>query len=167
MSGEAMVRPPWKRIARAARRLLGPRGQGAQAVPPDFSPEVIATVKAVQAFTMTSMERLCALVGAVEYLVRADIPGDIVECGVWRGGSMMAVALTLLRLERADRTLHLSIHLTAWFAASACNLARKAAFVLVRSQVLPRFVVGRSEMYLSNLVVFERPEVPVVAVSHD
>jgi O-methyltransferase len=99
--------PRWKTIARAARRLLGTRRRDAEAMPPDFSPEAIATVKTVRAFTMTSVERLGALIGAVEYVVRAGVPGDIVECGVWKGGSMMAVALTLLRLQRADRTLHL------------------------------------------------------------
>ena len=38
---------------------------------------------------------------------RAGIEGDIVECGVWRGGSMMAAALTLLRLGDTDRDLYL------------------------------------------------------------
>src|SRR5207244_1911795 len=33
--------------------------------------------------------------------------GDFVECGVWRGGSMMLVALTLLKLARTDRRLWL------------------------------------------------------------
>jgi hypothetical protein len=35
----------------------------------------------------------------------ARIPGAIVECGVWKGGSMMAVALTLLRLGDTEREL--------------------------------------------------------------
>ena len=47
---------------------------------------------------MTSIERIDALRASVEYIHANSIPGDIVECGVWRGGSMMAVALTLLRL---------------------------------------------------------------------
>jgi len=40
-------------------------------------------------------------------IVRHHIPGAIVECGVWRGGSMMAVALTLLELQAATRPLYL------------------------------------------------------------
>ena len=45
---------------------------------------------------MTSAVKLFGLIEAVRYVVRYDVPGDIVECGVWRGGSMQAAALTLL-----------------------------------------------------------------------
>jgi 2-polyprenyl-3-methyl-5-hydroxy-6-metoxy-1,4-benzoquinol methylase len=45
--------------------------------------------------TMTTMERLFAVYEAVGYLVRNRIPGDIVECGVWKGGSSMMAALAL------------------------------------------------------------------------
>jgi hypothetical protein len=55
---------------------------------------------------MTSVERIFALCKAVEYIVANGIPGDIVECGVWRGGSMMAVARTLME-QKAVRRLHL------------------------------------------------------------
>src|SRR5690349_13800215 len=56
---------------------------------------------------MTSRERVVSLTRAVEHVVRHGISGDIVECGVWKGGSMMAVARTLLRLGAASRTLYL------------------------------------------------------------
>ncbi len=56
---------------------------------------------------MTGAERIFALVKAVEYIVEAGIPGDFVECGVWRGGSTMAMALSLLELKDSERTLHL------------------------------------------------------------
>lgn len=56
-------------------------------------------------FTMTSPNRLLALREAVRYIVRARISGDIVECGVWRGGSLMAAAETLLALADTTRTL--------------------------------------------------------------
>jgi hypothetical protein len=72
----------------------------------DFSRETLSEIAAVEPFTMTSAERIVSLIGAVEYIERVSIPGDIVECGVWRGGSMMAVAHTLLRLQKT-RHLHL------------------------------------------------------------
>ncbi len=58
-------------------------------------------------YTMTSRERVMALVQAVRYLEGNSIPGDFVECGVWKGGSMLAAALTLGLLNRADRNLFL------------------------------------------------------------
>jgi len=44
---------------------------------------------------------------AVNYVVTNHIPGDIAECGVWRGGSMMAVALALLSRGETSRALYL------------------------------------------------------------
>jgi hypothetical protein len=56
---------------------------------------------------MTTPGKVHALVRAVEYVISRPVPGAFVECGVWRGGSMMAVALTLLRLGVTDRELYL------------------------------------------------------------
>jgi hypothetical protein len=61
-----------------------------------MDPESIEIVKSVQGYTMTSPERLFGLCEAVRSISRCDIPGAIVECGVWRGGSMMAAAKALL-----------------------------------------------------------------------
>jgi O-methyltransferase len=47
-------------------------------------------------FTMTSRERMFALWQSARYVAEAEIPGDVVECGVWRGGSSMLAALALL-----------------------------------------------------------------------
>ena len=58
-------------------------------------------------YTMTSAERMYALFKAVKYLEEARIDGDIVECGVWRGGSMMVVAHTLSALGNTVRNLYL------------------------------------------------------------
>jgi hypothetical protein len=62
---------------------------------------------AVRPFTMTGTARVQSVIDAIEYLVQADVPGDVVECGVWRGGSMMACAKTLQHLSAAERTLYL------------------------------------------------------------
>jgi len=69
--------------------------------------EARATMQAVRDRTMTSHWQIFALIVAVRYVVDQRVPGDIVECGVWRGGSMQAVARTLLGRAAADRDLHL------------------------------------------------------------
>jgi O-methyltransferase len=56
---------------------------------------------------MTSPERVYGLANAARWLVESGVSGDIVECGVWRGGNMMAVAKTLLDADAADRDLFL------------------------------------------------------------
>ena len=76
-------------------------------IPAEYDPQLRATIKRVRRDTLTTAPRLAALCDAVEYLVRAEIEGDLVETGVWRGGSMMAAALTLLRLGETGRDLHL------------------------------------------------------------
>lgn len=65
-----------------------------------------ATFRAVQPFTRTSNERILAVCDAVHYVERFDIPGAIVECGVWRGGAMMAAAITLHEVQ-AERDIYL------------------------------------------------------------
>ena len=73
----------------------------------DMEAEFLELVPKVRRFTMTTMERLYALWSMVGYLCEANITGDIVECGVWRGGSMMLVALELARRTTTDRHLWL------------------------------------------------------------
>jgi O-methyltransferase len=75
--------------------------------PLDFDAVAVDIIQSVLPYTQTSPERIYALCEAVRYLVTNQIPGDFVECGVWRGGSMMAVALTLLSLNDQSRKLYL------------------------------------------------------------
>ena len=58
-------------------------------------------------FTMTSIERMYALYKAVEYIVKAKIPGDLVECGVWKGGSAMIIVRTLLMMRETGKKIYL------------------------------------------------------------
>ena len=74
---------------------------------PDVPPFVASTYKKVRLYTMTSPARIFALCEAVNYVVDKGIQGDIVECGVWKGGSMMAVAETLLKAGDTSRNLYL------------------------------------------------------------
>lgn len=75
--------------------------------PTDFSDDHIDIIRSVKSYTMTSSEKLYTLIQGVKYIVQSNVPGDIVECGVWRGGSMMAIAHTLLRLDHTEKSLFL------------------------------------------------------------
>ncbi len=73
----------------------------------DFDDNDKRIFETVSPYTMTSREQVYSLTHAVEYVIRHDIPGDFVECGVWKGGSSLAIALTLLRLGDTSRHLYL------------------------------------------------------------
>ena len=75
--------------------------------PEDMDPQFAAIAARCAPYTMTPRERLYGLYQAVSYVVKAHIPGDIVECGVWRGGSCMAAALTLMQSGDVARDLYL------------------------------------------------------------
>jgi hypothetical protein len=75
--------------------------------PPDFTEEEKENISFIEGTTMTSIERQVSLIRAIDYLVKNKIPGDIVECGVWKGGSMMLVAKRLLQLNDGNRALFL------------------------------------------------------------
>ena len=83
------------------------RTQTDDVFPVDYDDGIKALYCAVKPYTLTSHERVNALRAAVTYVVEADVRGAIVECGVWRGGSMLAVAHTLVELGATDRDLYL------------------------------------------------------------
>ena len=56
--------------------------------------------------TMVSDERLYTTLMACQHVARRGIPGDFVECGVWRGGNSIVAADTFRRLA-PDRSVYL------------------------------------------------------------
>ena len=78
-----------------------------QAHPPDFREDEVEVISAVRPWTMTSAERIYALIQAVRYVSENAIAGEIVECGVWKGGSMAAIARTLIQSQDVKRDLYL------------------------------------------------------------
>jgi O-methyltransferase len=74
---------------------------------PDLPPEFRVLYTHCASETMTSVERMYGLYEAVRHVTHERIEGDIVECGVWRGGSSMLAASTLMALgERRDIWLY-------------------------------------------------------------
>lgn len=83
------------------------RRRAKESFPPDVASVFLETYKKVRSYTMTSPERIFALCEAVKYVQNKHIEGDIVECGVWKGGSMMAVAETLMQAGDTSKNLYL------------------------------------------------------------
>jgi len=92
-------------LAGLRRRLRGDATPAA--LPPDIDAQARDIIAAARPYTMTSPERLFASIEAARYAIAAGIPGGIVECGVWRGGSMMAAALALKARGDTSRGLYL------------------------------------------------------------
>jgi hypothetical protein len=73
----------------------------------EFSETDKGIIKAVKPFTQSSYDAIFALIQAVRYIITNRISGDFVECGVFKGGSMMAMALALRQSGVVDRDVFL------------------------------------------------------------
>jgi hypothetical protein len=136
-------------LAKRGRDVLWHAGQHL-AYPPDFDEADVALCERVKALTMTSPERIVALARAVEYVVANRLPGAFVECGVWRGGSMVAAALTLRALGDTTRDLYLYDTFEGMTPPSTRDVAysgQPAAEVL---SSLPR-TAGRNEWCIAGI----------------
>ena len=102
------------RIRRALSRALPrPVSDGLRSLaegllyPQDLTMADRKIYESVAPYTMTSVERILTLAAYVRSVVARGVPGDFVECGVWRGGSSMCIARTLLECGVSDRHLFL------------------------------------------------------------
>lgn len=77
------------------------------AFPADADNAARDVMRRVAGFTMTTLEGQATLINTVRYITRHNLSGAMVECGVWRGGSSMAMALTLMQEDAAHRHLYL------------------------------------------------------------
>lgn len=109
-----MRRAARERFASSVYRVLSSaQRRGIQLQPPvlrmnrRYDPATLAMIAKVAPYTQTSPARLAALREAVQHVIASGIPGAFVECGVWRGGSAIAVAQTLVELGATDRELWL------------------------------------------------------------
>lgn len=64
-------------------------------------------INEVSKFTLTNPERIVSLIRAIEHVEKSIIEGAIVECGVWKGGSIMAVLKSLKKLNSLNREIYL------------------------------------------------------------
>jgi hypothetical protein len=101
-------------VVRRGSRMIGPSTSAAMIDTVDLSvrvydhqDEASDLLRTAAPYTMTSLERMMALYQVCRHIEQAGIQGDLVECGVWRGGSAGIMAGVNLRRGRAPRTLWL------------------------------------------------------------
>jgi predicted O-methyltransferase YrrM len=94
-----------RRVLNKIRKTL--KGGSGSALPVDMEPEFASLYAQTRPYSMTSVERMYTLYKAVEHVVRTGTAGDLVECGVWKGGSAMMMALALAKLGDSGRRIHL------------------------------------------------------------
>jgi O-methyltransferase len=85
-------------------RLIQPHKR---VVPVDVDKEFIEIYKRSQPYSMVSPERLYATFQAIKYVEVNQIEGDVVECGVWKGGNSMVMALTLQQCNSDHRHIYM------------------------------------------------------------
>lgn len=98
------------------RDMLLPRGRSSTSDPPgqsattyshELSDSEARTIEEVAPFTLTGVDRTLATMDAVRYVAGRGVPGALVECGVWKGGSILAMIRTLQDLGVSDRDIYL------------------------------------------------------------
>lgn len=100
-----------QRVVKRVRAAVRRRGFDVVRYRPGLEPyideQAAETITRSRPFTMTADETLFSLIQSVRYIERHNVPGAIVECGVWRGGSVMAACLTLQQMGMTSRDVYL------------------------------------------------------------
>jgi len=110
----------------------------ARYLPPNFSDTNIEICDAVKPYTMTTPARVNALINAVHYVVANKIDGAMVECGVWKGGSTMAMMIALKKLMDENRDLYLYDTFSGMSAPSDVDVSfqgKKAHEIFSKTQI--------------------------------
>jgi O-methyltransferase len=94
-------------LRRMVSKFLNIKTMTPTSMPPDMEKQFQVIYYECKDFTMTSIERMYALYKATQYIVDNKVPGDIVECGVWKGGSSMLCALTMKTMGEMQRKIYL------------------------------------------------------------
>ena len=73
----------------------------------DINPHDMEIIREVKPYTLTDTSAMKSLIDTVRHIIDNNISGSFVECGVWRGGSVMIIIKVLQQMGIKDRTIHL------------------------------------------------------------
>ena len=73
----------------------------------EATPYDLETISISSKFSMQSQERIWSIIQSTKYIVDNDIKGSFVECGVYKGGTAIAIARTLASMGVKDRQIWL------------------------------------------------------------
>jgi O-methyltransferase len=133
-----MIRRLVKRVANRLVRFIGTSRVVPTIPPPEVDAADAPILEKVKLFTMTSEQRLIALVDAIRYVCRYRLPGAIVECGVWRGGSSMAAALALQTVGDTSRDMFLYDTFTGMTLPTECDRDFEGKFAVDHLRETPK-----------------------------
>ncbi|MCL2289912.1 MAG: TylF/MycF family methyltransferase [Bacteroidetes bacterium] len=89
------------------KRIIFKKRSDKKQILTDMDKDFFPLYELCKPYTMTSIERMYALYQAVKHVVKNNIEGDFVECGVWKGGSSMLMAATLNHFKCYTRKIYL------------------------------------------------------------
>ncbi len=101
-----MIKPLLKTVAGALGYEIRRKEEKAR-LGYDLEEQAAAAIAKVRPYTMLPPERLFTLYQQVAHCEKAGIAGALVECGVWKGGSVALMAQANLDHGRARRAVHL------------------------------------------------------------
>lgn len=80
-------------------------GNGTDTIPVEFEARDVRILNYVRdrKLTMAGQLRIIATINACKHAVLAEVPGDFVECGVWRGGNSLAAKMTFEAYDSQKR----------------------------------------------------------------
>ena len=101
-------------------------------IPIEASENEKKIIKVAKQFSMTSEARMFSLTQAFKYVVQNQIQGDLVECGVWRGGNLILFA-KLLEEYKINKDIFAVIWTTTPWTIDV-NLKGKLAIDLLQKE---------------------------------
>ena len=94
-------------IAKIVQKFVHRFGYEIWHIPRDYSQEDYETFNIATPYTMTDFAAKKMLIEGVTHIVKHQIEGCFVECGVWKGGSIIVMLKTLQKLGFSDREIYL------------------------------------------------------------